>query len=227
MPSTDIYGFEYETLNEAPARTLNGGLDGKSPILARQVETVVTTVESNLAARIAALEAQLALPRWVSLGSGAATGGAFTINVPAGVYSRLRLTLLGDLDGTGTVRCRVNGDSTAGLHGGGMIVNRASDGAETSVEFTAGDTAWRLCEWGTTANGPMIADFIGTDTLGLVAFLASGARISATATSHLISRSYGRLVVARQVTSLNIRPFSDAANLFADVKWWLEGHRES
>jgi hypothetical protein len=56
MPQTPTYGFEFETPQTKPGITLTGDIDGSSPILAEQVETVIAAVD----ARVAAAEGDIA-----------------------------------------------------------------------------------------------------------------------------------------------------------------------
>lgn len=49
MPQTPTYGFEYETPQSKPGVTLTGDIDGSSPILAEQVETVIAGIDSRVA----------------------------------------------------------------------------------------------------------------------------------------------------------------------------------
>lgn len=48
MPETPIYGFEFETPQTKPGITLTGDIDGSSPILAEQVESVIAALESRV-----------------------------------------------------------------------------------------------------------------------------------------------------------------------------------
>ena len=48
MPATTPDGFPFELLGEEPGRTLTGGEDGLSPILAERVQDVVTGLRSEM-----------------------------------------------------------------------------------------------------------------------------------------------------------------------------------
>lgn len=50
MPQTPVYGFEFETPQTKPGITLTGDIDGSSPILAEQVESVIASLESRIVA---------------------------------------------------------------------------------------------------------------------------------------------------------------------------------
>lgn len=225
MPSTSIYNLPYEDLDDEPGHSLHGGQFGTEPILAVEVEEELVRIEAgatSLESRVAALEANAAIKRWQLLGSATVVGPAFTIPVEAGVYSQLRLTLTGDLDGAGSVELRVNGDTTAALHRYGLLVWDAA-GALDITAF-ADTTQWRLASWSTVVRNTAVATLFNTDTTDFVSFLCDGSRISSSSTSHTTSRSFGRLVTARQVSSLNVRPQQDVGTPgFAQLTWWLEG----
>jgi hypothetical protein len=78
MPQTPTYGFEFETPQSKPGITLTGDIDGSSPILAEQVETVIAGIDARVAAAegdIAAL--QVTDPSdtgWLVLSTTAAAG---------------------------------------------------------------------------------------------------------------------------------------------------------
>lgn len=60
MPQTANYGLEYETPQSKPGITLTGDIDGSAPILAEQVDAVITGIDTRLTAAegsIASLEA--------------------------------------------------------------------------------------------------------------------------------------------------------------------------
>lgn len=60
MPETANYGFEYETPQSKPGITLTGDIDGSAPILAEQVDAVISGIDSRLTGAegsIASLEA--------------------------------------------------------------------------------------------------------------------------------------------------------------------------
>jgi len=50
MPETPNYGFEYETPQSKPGITLTGDVDGSAPILAEQVDAVITGIDTRLTA---------------------------------------------------------------------------------------------------------------------------------------------------------------------------------
>lgn len=50
MPETATFGFEYETPQSKPGITLTGDIDGSSPILAEQVDSALSGIDSRLTA---------------------------------------------------------------------------------------------------------------------------------------------------------------------------------
>jgi hypothetical protein len=82
MPQTPTYGFEFETPQSKPGITLTGDIDGSSPILAEQVETVIAGID----ARVAAAEGDIAALQvtdpgdtgWLTLSTTAAAGFTLT-----------------------------------------------------------------------------------------------------------------------------------------------------
>jgi hypothetical protein len=82
MPETAAYGFEYETPQSKPGITLTGDIGGTSPILAEQVETVISGIDSRLAAAegdIVALQASAASDTgWLTLSTSPGAGFSLT-----------------------------------------------------------------------------------------------------------------------------------------------------
>lgn len=82
MPETANFGFEYETPSSKPGITLTGDIDGSAPILAEQVDSVLTGIDTRLTAAegsISILEAAASHDTgWVNLSVTAATG--FSLN---------------------------------------------------------------------------------------------------------------------------------------------------
>jgi hypothetical protein len=82
MPSTANYGFEYETPQSKPGITLTGDIDGSSPILAEQVDMVISGIDSRLTGAegsIAILEAGQANDTgWLTLATTPAAGFTLT-----------------------------------------------------------------------------------------------------------------------------------------------------
>lgn len=88
MPETQQYGFVYETPQTKPGITLTGDSDGSAAILAEQVEGVIASIDTRVAANEGAVSAlQTATPTdtgWISLSVTAESG--FEVN--SAVYRR-------------------------------------------------------------------------------------------------------------------------------------------
>lgn len=226
MPQTVPYGFEYESPDDEPnpGRTLSGAAG--SPVTAEQINDELLRVEGTVIAgidsRLTVAEAAAAASVWRGLASGTESGAAFDIPVPAG-FDILRLYLFGDLDGSGTVRLRINGDSTAGLHEAGMISHRPDTGAIVDALSTAGATTAWLANWGTVSGNTVEATIFCPNAAGAPSWTSIGVRHSASPGGGFHSKGWGHCTSDRTVSSLNIRPFSDNANVFATCHWWLEG----
>lgn len=82
MPETANYGFEYETPQSKPGITLTGDIDGSAPILAEQVDSVITGIDTRLTAAegsLANLEADAVNDSgWIALSVAPAGGYSVT-----------------------------------------------------------------------------------------------------------------------------------------------------
>lgn len=219
-------GFIYEVPGDQPLISLTSGTSGTFPILAEQVQTKITDLEGNVIAgidsRLTVAEAAAAASVWRGLGSGVESGAAFDIPVPAG-FEILRLHLFGDLDGNGTVRLRINGDATAGLHNTAMVTETAESPPVLATTFSTNATAWFLANWGTVSGNTVEATIWCLNASGAPVYRSVGVRMSANDNGMIESRCRGFLDADRTVSSLSVRPFSDVSNLFATCHWRLEG----
>lgn len=226
MPQTSVYGWEIEAPGEQPGRTLTGGQSGTSPVLAEQIEDDVNRIETtligDLKSRVTALEAIAAATRWRHISQGTHSGGNFTIPVPAG-YEMLHLHLWGDLDADGAVQLRINGDTAAGLHRQGYVVQDSVTPPNDDDSDFIEDTAWFLANWGAVEGNTVDVTVFETSAGNRVAYQAYGGRQSPNATSHRRTHSAGRLEGDRVVSSLEVI----ANQQFAVVKWWLDGRISS
>lgn len=75
MPSTVPDALEFETRDQEAGRTLHGGADGTSPILAEQVQALITSLRAEIAAAQAAADAAT-----VEVGSSTRTSNIGGIN---------------------------------------------------------------------------------------------------------------------------------------------------
>lgn len=78
MPETPNYGFEYETPQTKPGITLTGDIDGSAPILAEQVDSVISGIDTRVIAAEGAITIlQAGSPNdtgWLSMGITLASG---------------------------------------------------------------------------------------------------------------------------------------------------------
>lgn len=85
MPETPTFGFEYETPQSKPGITLTGDIDGSAPILAEQVDSVLSGIDARVAATEGAITAlQATNPSdtgWQTLSVAAASGYSLSENV--------------------------------------------------------------------------------------------------------------------------------------------------
>lgn len=222
MPQTVPMGFEFETLRlDEPARTLNGGSAGLSPLLAQQVNDAFVDLLADIAdltSRVTAAEAALADIRWRHISQGQASGGNFSVPVPAG-YEMLHLHLWGDLDANGQVQLRINGDTTSGLHRQGYVVQDTVTPPNDDESNLIDDTSWFLANWGAVEGNTVDVTVFETAAGNHVSFQAYGGRQSANATSHRRTHSHGKTTANRVVSSFEIV----ANQPIAVIKWWLDG----
>lgn len=122
-PTTEIYGWPYEDIDQAPGSTLNGGLSGADPILARAIEVDVNRIETAsitsvaaVAAEIDALDARftaIGAQRIATIDTGSGTNTTEFLNIPQ-TFRDLAITWRGQSDGSGEIDAlavRCNGDS--------------------------------------------------------------------------------------------------------------------
>lgn len=177
MPQTSPYGFEFEIVGQQPGRTLHGGDPPSSPILAEQVNDEIERVDvdvSTVQTNVDNLDAEVA---WKRIAEGTHTGSAFSIPVPSGEYSQLKLNLRGHLDGIGTVRLRINDDTSAGHrtmargieHNGTIGASAQSDEANQ----------WICAHWASTAGNTCTVHLYVTDVTANVGYDSFGQRMSA------------------------------------------------
>lgn len=242
MPNTPVYGFRFEDPDEQPGVSLTGGSSGTEDILAEQVETELIRIEGDLNTEVASLAALTSrvddlengdsLIGWVPIGAGAVAPGSgpFSIDVtdsgrfPAGTFSAFRLRAFGDLDGVGSIRCRTNGAVSDHLTGAFSISSTGVIGDNT---FQSNVSQWFLGFWNLGDNCSVEALIFNTDGIKNCSYTSTGVAQSTTNSLHKISHGFGGLLVARLISSLELRPFSSVSNLWGSfgLNWWLEGFR--
>src|SRR5690606_32507836 len=143
MPTTPKYGFPAPNDNDQP------DVPADILALAEAVEDEIERVDLDVQDVSDAAEA--AGLGWVPINHGSASsignldidltdGGRF----PAGTFHEIEITLDGSQDTAAVIICRVNNDSTAGLHRAGYVTWALSDGSVNSSESNTSTNRWKL-----------------------------------------------------------------------------------
>jgi hypothetical protein len=221
MPQTVPDGFEFEVTGDTPGRTLDGA-GGTSSILAEQVQAKFVTVDAD----VAALQTAVGLG-WVPIGFAEETGN-FTIDLtaggafPAGTFRMIRIFFRGAISTDDTnLNCRVNGDSTAGLHERGAITRQLSDGSVVT-SFASAATSWPLGRFSTFAANNAEITVFDTHLNTTISFMSRGHRASSVATAMQIQEGGGRLAANRLLSTLTVFPTSGSVS---SIRWIAEGWR--
>lgn len=122
MPTTEIYGFPYETLTDEPGWSLHGGQTGAELILAEEVERQLSRVESELSTATGDLRTDVDLleQQFLTTGAqvldyidtGSGTNTTEFVNIPQD-FQNLIILWSGVSDGAGEIdslALRFNGD---------------------------------------------------------------------------------------------------------------------
>lgn len=146
MPTTDIYGFPYETLTDEPGWSLHGGQTGGELILAEEVETQLSRVETTTSSDLGDLRTDVDLlqQRFEQTGAqviefintGAGTNSTEFVNIPQ-TFRNLCLLWSGASDGAGQIdslALRFNGD------GGNNYISRLNRNTEADAFSSSSGT---------------------------------------------------------------------------------------
>lgn len=238
MPSTPQYGLPFEALADEPGHSLHGGQLGTDPILAEEVETELERIDTdvtNLGDRTTAIE-QNGVLGWTHIDWGVNVGSNFNIDVtkggvfPAGTFGMLRLSGRWAVDGLGTVRLRINDET--GIH------NYSFFARDVEGELSGSDPDPDDHGTQENANQWVIARGAGDESQTFICTIfrtesASTCPMQSTFTRPFFSlpsnsqwgMAWGDLSESKLITSLNVRPFSDDANQFLSISWYLEGYK--
>lgn len=224
MPLTIPDGLPFEALTDEPTRTLNGGSDGLSDILAIKTQQAISglrTTVTDVDDRLTTVEG-FGTPSWVQIASGSESNVAtFVIsNIPTGVFRAVRLTLWG-LNATsgGAIRARFNSDNTADLHHYGLVVWDALGNVDVA-DFNNAHTFWDFAWWGGGEANTAIMEIMNTHVSTQCGFQSWGSRLGSGASTMNVSRGWGRINHNRLLDSLRI---SGPAGDDFSATWWLEG----
>jgi hypothetical protein len=224
MPFTVPDAIPFETLTDGePTRTLNGGSNDESPILAEVVQDVITDLRTELQA---ATDLLAAVPHVIDKGeiSSPTTSTGITISVPSGEYGALRLLLRGSVDTAGLISLRINSLSTS-IYRFGRIMRGANSGGVTDTRSAgAGVSAWELGEWNTLSGCSAVVDILYTDESSFMAFHSKCSAISTTTGSDNMreTTAWGSLNSSVLLTSIQVRT-APAVNGYTSLRWWLTG----
>jgi len=217
MPTTPKYGFPAPNDNDQP------DVPADILALAEAVEDEIERVDQDVQDVSDAAEA--AGLGWVPINHGSASsignldidltdGGRF----PAGTFHEIEITLDGSQDTAAVIICRVNNDSTAGLHRAGYVTWALSDGSVNSSESNTSTNRWKLGRWvnlsGNTAR-ILIRRTNESSNLPMQA--------TVTAASSAVSMAAGRLEANRLIDSVRIG--HDVGGVtFGTIRWSARGY---
>jgi hypothetical protein len=249
MPETPIYSLPFEhSVDDEPGHTLDGGALGTEPILAEAVETELERIDTDLTdalTRLDLLEAGTSMVGWVPIKAGNNTGATFDIDLTdggrfaVGAFDLLRLHMRYDLDATGVIGCRINGDTGAKYSFG----TRQLDAANPSGDLTAfpisqaglgiddithvsPTSSWRIGQGGTVSTNNLMATFFHTNGDNFIGYQAKSTRMSTSGTTHAIADHWGALTTAIGAAPSFLRLFlGGGATSFTNAWWWAEGYR--
>jgi len=165
---------------------------------------------------------------WRPIASGSLAGQSqVSISVPVGVYSQLKLTLVGTRatsSGAGEIWCRVNNVSSSVYQTGRVNFNPASGNMTNNYHDTHGN-GFVLAFWtstdGTNTYGTATGLFLATDDPNSnVNFEGQFSRQGATPN---VGFTGGRTTSNLAVSSLQIRT-EGAVNFASNSRYWLEGY---
>lgn len=226
MPLTTPKGYRFPT-------------SGQTPDVPRDIRNLAEDVNNANAAtdieiagidqRLATVEAQ-SVPGWTYIGHGQNQGAAFDIDVtgggvfPAGTFGMVKLYARYDLDGDGTVRLRVN--NRTGIHNTAMTTWDNLGQFDGNFSFNVSDDdQWFIGQGGTSSVNNLEVIIHHTNEASSLPYRAVSVRQSANRSVARNSVAWGFINGTELLTVINMRPFTDNLNEFADFRWWLEGFR--
>jgi hypothetical protein len=224
-PETPVYGFPYENVEgePEPGSSLHGGTLGNHDILAQAVEDELIRIETDVAeAGAAYLQSG-----WhdITPSTGVLIEGNTTFNVPIGKFNLVRVYCRGNLTEEGILLCRVNVDTTPGLHRYGRSTFRYSPG--NSIRATADtNSGFAMAIWGPPSSGFNTATAIlyRTNITARIGYQAWGNRVSPNTNLRARTTVDGDLAEARLLDAINIRTSSSLDEEINTCRVWIEGH---
>lgn len=234
MPSTPIYGLPFESpFTDQTGITLHGGIPPSSDILAEAVEEelnrVENTVVAGIDARLTDVEAAVAAMKWRHIAQGDQSGGtSFSIPVSAG-FTRLRLTMIGDVTASGQpINVRFNGDTSAIYVRGYLQKDSATNWNNGTggdlIEFNGATTSIKIANWATTESNKAVVEIEPTDGTANPSVTGYGTRISTTNTGHQWQVGFGKYTLDAVVSSVDVFTTGGDFGSSPPVRWYLEGY---
>ena len=224
MPETPVYQLPYELEPSGinPGHTLTGGPAGEDPILAEAVEDELERVDSSLSSLVSQVNA--IIPAGLTtIDSGEATAN-FTVSVPTGEFSMVRLWMTGHLDGTGRVFVRVNEDSTTDLHQRNWMLRTAATGALADSASGSAGTRFYAARWASQTNsgfGHVMDTWFGDAHITARCPMVSRSwRQGGSGSGAQKLEAWGNLSDNRLLESIQVQAV-DAA--FTSARWVLQG----
>lgn len=165
---------------------------------------------------------------WQPIASGSLAGQSqVSVSVPVGVYSQLKLTLVGTRaasSGAGEIWCRVNNVSSSVYQTGRVNINPSSGNMTNNYYDTHGN-GFVLAFWtstdGTSTYGTATGLFLATDDPNSnINFEGQFSRQGATPN---VGIAGGRTTTNLAVSSLQIRT-EGGVNFASNSRYWLEGY---
>lgn len=144
---------------------------------------------------------------------------------PAGTFSRLRLTMVGNMTGASArslVNGRVNSDGTVGLYRSARIAQNPNVGFDSDdTEYNDAGNSWRLGVWSSVQNMLQI-ELLDTNVSSVVNYFGTSTRSSSTITAHQHYTTHGQLLSNLLIDSLQI--ITEAGKEYNEVRYWIEGY---
>lgn len=236
MPSTTPDGFEFESLDDEPGRTLHGGRHGNSPILAEQIQKKFTSTDAQLAdltARVAAIESGTGGSGWIPIATGNSSGASFTVDLTSGgkfpsppLWNLVQIYMRVDLTAPARILCRVNGDNDLVYRSGAaMFDSVVPANSDADNWHAAAERAWIIAQGSTISTGNLsFTLFHSAVNPGLLSFQCTAARQSDDPSVHRHMLASGAITSGGK-TANTLQFLVDGSEEFVNAWWWATGLR--
>lgn len=232
MPQTPIYGLPFEQASDQPGITLTGGEFGLEEILAEEVEDELQRIDgetTDLEDRVTEIENQGVLG-WTYITHGTGSGATITLDATdggrfsVGTFGMLRLSGRFDLDTTGEIFMRLNGDTSTIYRSGSLTFS--SGGVVVTNRASATLGSWSIAHGATLSTNNFITTIFHTNTNELNNYQSTSTRQSNTASTHDWTNHWGSLSATGvgPIAELNLLATAGASSM-VELHWWLEGFK--